>query len=82
MIRGLFILLVVVACTTSEEKRARQAAERMATRDTLLATEVVKALQTPVSSGRLIYDRPTDLSYDSLRVKRPDLVPAADRPGR
>lgn len=82
MIRGLLGLLVVVACTTSDSERARQAAERQEARDSVLTTDVVQALMTPTSAGRLIYERPTDLSYDSLRVKRPDLVPAADRPGR
>jgi hypothetical protein len=48
----------------------------------LLTTEVVQALVTPTSAGRLIYERPADLSYDSLLVKRPDLVRTADRPKR
>jgi hypothetical protein len=47
-----------------------------------MSADVVKALQPPAAAGRLIYERPADLSYDSLRVKRPDLVPTADRPKR
>jgi hypothetical protein len=82
MTRGLLLIVVVVACTTSAEERGDQAAARQATRDSLLTTEVVQALQTPASAGRLIYEPPADLSYDSLRVKRPDLVRAADRPKR
>jgi len=78
--RGLSLIVVAaVACSRSEPERARQAAERRQTRDSVLTSEVVQALQTPASPGRLIYDRPTDLSYDSLRLKRPDLVRAADR---
>ena len=59
-------LVVAAACSPSESERARQ---RQA-RDSLLTTEVVKALVTPTSTGRLIYEPPVDLSYDSLRVKR------------
>lgn len=59
-------LAVAAACSPSESERARQ---RQA-RDSLLTTEVVKALVTPTSTGRLIYEPPVDLSYDSLRVKR------------
>jgi hypothetical protein len=39
----------------------------------------VKALQPPASVGRLIYEPPADLSYDSLLVKRPELVSPSDR---
>ena len=59
-------LVVAAACSPSVSERARQ---RQA-RDSLLTTEVVKALVTPTSTGRLIYEPPVDLSYDSLRVKR------------
>jgi hypothetical protein len=68
-------LLVLAACRPNESEVARH---RQA-RDSLLTTEVVKALVTPTSTGRLIYEPPVDLSYDSLRLKRPDLVRAADR---
>lgn len=77
--RGLFVMVVAVACSARDSDRARQAAERKQARDSVLTTEVVEALQTPTSPGRLIYERPADLSYDSLRVKRPDLLRAADR---
>ena len=59
-------LLVIVACSPSESERARH---RQA-RDSLLTAEVVKALITPTSTGRLIYEPPADLSKDSLRVRR------------
>ena len=74
----LLVLLVVMACATSEE-RSRQAAQLRQSRDSLLTTEVVQSSKSPTSTGRLIYERPTDLSYDSLLVKRPDLTRAADR---
>lgn len=79
MIWRVMLPLVALACTRSDADRARQAAERRLARDSLLSAEVVQTLQTPTSTGRLIYERPTDLSYDSLRVKRPDLLRAADR---
>jgi hypothetical protein len=79
VIRRKWLVVVAIACTGSESERARQAAERREARDSLLTTEVVESLKTPTSAGRLIYERPADLSYDSLRLKRPDLVLAADR---
>jgi hypothetical protein len=78
MSRATLFLLLAVACSSREE-RTRQAAELRQSRDSLLTADVVKALQPPASAGRLIYERPADLSYDSLRVKRPELVHAADR---
>lgn len=79
MKRGVFLILIAVACTASDSERTRQAAERRRARDSLLTTEVVQALRTPTWAGRLIYERPADLSSDSLRVKRPDLAPSTDR---
>ena len=76
MTRFLLIIVAATACKSSEE-RSRQAAELRQDRESLLTADVVKALQPPAPVGRLIYDRPFDLSYDSLRVKRPDLVRAA-----
>ena len=46
------LLVIVAACGTTESERARH---RQA-RDSLLTTEVVKALVTPTSTGRLIYE--------------------------
>ena len=79
MIRRLLLLVAAAGCAPSEAARARQAAERKSARDSLLSAEVVQSLKTPASTGRLIYERPADLSFDSLRVKRPDLIPAASR---
>ena len=72
------MVLALAACSAREE-RARQAAELRQARDSLLSAEVVKSLQPPAPTGRLIYDRPADLSYDSLLVKRPDLARVSDR---
>ena len=73
----LLVLLAVMACTASESEQT--AAEQQQSRESLLTSGVVQSLVTPASAGRLIYERPADLSYDSLRVKRPDLVRTADR---
>lgn len=81
MSRLLGLVLLALACTSGEE-RARQAARFEQGRDSLMSAEVVKSLQTPPTVGRLIYDTPADLSYDSLRVKRPDLASLRDRPAR
>lgn len=82
MRRGLALLVLAAACATSESERTRQASDRQAARESMRAAEVVQALVTSTSAGRLIYDRPADLSYDSLQMKRPDLVRAVDRPKR
>ena len=79
MTRGVFLIVVAMACTASDSDRSSQVAARRQARDSLLTAEVVQSLVTPTSSGRLIYERPADLSYDSLRVNRPDLVPFTDR---
>ena len=71
--------LVLAAACSSPEERARQSAEFQQSRDSLLTTEVVRALQPPAAMDRLIYERPADLSYDSLRVKPPGLVRTEDR---
>lgn len=70
MIRVLLLLLIATACSSREE-RARQAVEFRQARDSLLTTEVVRALQPHTSVGRLIYDSPTGLARDSMRVDRP-----------
>ena len=75
MIRRMAFVTFVAACS----RDTRQAAEVRQSRDSVLTGEVVKALATPVAPGRIIYDQPTDLSADSLRVRRPDLVFGSDR---
>lgn len=78
MKRMLLLITMAVACS-SREDRDRQAVAFRQARDSLLSAEVVKALQPPAFVGRLIYERPPDLSYDSLLVKRPELARATDR---
>jgi hypothetical protein len=78
-VRGALIFAALALACSSKEERARQAADFRQARDSLLSAEVVKSLQSPASPGRLIYDRPVDLSYDSLLVKRPELGRASDR---
>ena len=78
MNRAILMLVCAAACSSGSE-RTRQAAELRQERDSLLSADVVKALQPIAATGRLIYDRPTDLSYDSMLVKRPDLARVSDR---
>jgi hypothetical protein len=78
MTRRIALVLAALACV-SESDRTRQAAAHREARDSLRTTDVVQALTTPKSTGRLIYERPVDLSYDSLKVKRPELLRTADR---
>jgi hypothetical protein len=75
------LLLVAVACASAEE-RARQAAAFQEARDSLSTAPVVTTLQPPASAERLVYDRPADLSYDSLLVSRPELARPSDRQKR
>lgn len=74
----LLAVVFVAACGD----RTREAAEARQSRDSVLSGEVIKALAAPYAPGRLIYDVPVVLSYDSLLVKRPDLAAARDRPAR
>jgi hypothetical protein len=76
--RVLLLIAIAVACSSPAD-RDRQAAAFRQARDSLLMAEVVRALQPPASVGRLIYERPADLSYDSLLVNRPELARASDR---
>ena len=78
MSRALMLALLALGCSSKEE-RARQAADFRQARESLLSAEVVKSLLPPAAVGRLIYERPADLSYDSLRLKRPELLSARDR---
>jgi hypothetical protein len=79
MTRCLLLVLVGASCGPGESERARDLAGRREARDSLLTMEVVQPLKTPASEGRLIYERPADLSYDSLRAKRPELLLTGDR---
>lgn len=74
---SLIVLGALTACHQSEQARERAAQERAATHATVARSAVVQSLATPRQPGRLIYDKPTDLSYTSLRATRPDLDSAA-----
>ena len=64
----------LAACRQSEQNRARDAAARAQVEARDRASAVVRSLETPRDSGRLLYDRPVDLSYANLRLTRPDLA--------
>jgi hypothetical protein len=78
-VRRVLLIAVALAACTSKAERARRVTAFRQSRDSLLATDVVKALQPPAAIGRLIYEPPANLSYDSLLAKRPEL---AAKPGR
>jgi hypothetical protein len=81
-VKGILLIAVALAACTSKAERAREVMVFRQSRDSLLSTDVVKALQPPAAVGRLIYERPADLSYDSLLVKRPELAAKSRRPAR
>lgn len=61
------------ACRQSAQDRVRDASERAAANATVSRSEVVQTLASPRVPGRIIYDKPVDLSYANLRRTRPDL---------
>jgi hypothetical protein len=65
---------ITAACQQSEQDRTRDATARAQLEANDRASAVVRGLETPRDSGRLIYDRPVDLSYANLRLTRPDLI--------
>ena len=71
-IAGLF---AGVACREPPRERAEANARRLGDGARVARTDVVRALASPDTAGRLIYDAPTDLSYTRARATRPDLVP-------
>ena len=66
-------LAALTACRESEQARVRARQERAAAHATVARSAIVQSLATPREPGRLIYDKPTDLSYASLRATRPEL---------
>lgn len=80
-IRPGFILAVLVAlaaCEQSERDRVRKAQQRAAADSSVASSGVVQSLVTSQAPGSLIYDKPIDLSYATLRNTRPDLDSAND----
>ena len=68
-------LLSVIACRENARERAGADARRLAEGARVARTDVVRALASPDTVGRLIYDAPTDLSHPFAGATRPDLVP-------
>ncbi|HEU4585760.1 MAG TPA: hypothetical protein VFR95_08420 [Gemmatimonadaceae bacterium] len=74
---ALLAVTLIAACTTSAEERMRDAEERAAAHAVVARTEVVRTLASPHEPGRIIYEKPIDLSYANLKKTRPDLDSAA-----
>jgi hypothetical protein len=66
-----------VACSRSDEERAHDARERAATHALVARSEIVRTLESPDAPGRIIYEKPIDLSYANLKKTRPDLDSAS-----
>lgn len=80
MMRALVALLAVTllgACSKSAEERARDVRERAAVHALVARTEIVATLASPHAPGRIIYEKPIDLSYTNLKKTRPDLDSAS-----
>ena len=69
----LVLLAALASCRQSTPDRERDARERAAAHAATARSAVVQSLASPREPGRLIYDKPTDLSYRSLHATRPDL---------
>jgi hypothetical protein len=74
---ALLAVTLLAACTRSAEERAHDARERAATHALVAGTEIVRTLASPRAPGRIIYEKPIDLSYSNLKRTRPDLDSAA-----
>jgi hypothetical protein len=74
----LAVLIVLAACRQSEQDRQRKAQQRAAANLSVASGSVVQSLVTSRAPGSLIYDKPIDLSYATLRNTRPDLDSAND----
>lgn len=68
----------LTACRESEQDRLRHMQRRTTTNASVANSSVVQSLRTSEAPGRLIYDKPIDLSYATLRKTRPDLDSAKD----
>ena len=74
---ALLALTLLVACSKSAEERAHDARERAAAHALVARTEIVRTLASPRAPGRIIYEKPIDLSYTNLKKTRPDLDSAS-----
>jgi hypothetical protein len=68
---------LMTACRASAEERARDAEQRAAAHALVARSELVSTLASPRAPGRIIYEKPVDLSYASLKKTRPDLDSAS-----
>jgi hypothetical protein len=74
---ALLLLASLAACRASAEERLHDARERAAVHALVARTEIVRTLAAPREPGRIIYEKPIDLSYANLKKTRPDLDSAA-----
>lgn len=74
---ALMAAVLLAGCRTSSEERAHDAEQRAAVHALVARTEIVQTLASPRAPGRIIYEKPTDLSYANLKRTRPDLDSAA-----
>jgi hypothetical protein len=70
---ALLAVTLLAACSKSAEERAHDARERAAAHALVARTEIVRTLASPRAPGRIIYEKPIDLSYANLKKTRPDL---------
>lgn len=70
-------LALMAACRENAGERAHDAARRAATHAVVARSEIVETLASPRVPGRIIYEKPLDLSYANLKKTRPDLDSAA-----
>jgi methionine-rich copper-binding protein CopC len=78
---ALMVLVALSACRQSEQARAHAMQQRAAAHAIVARSAVVQMAATPRAPGRIIYDKPVDLSYASLRATRPDLDSARNAHG-
>jgi hypothetical protein len=71
-------VIALTACRESAQDRLRKAQQRAANDASVASSSVVQSLRTSQAPGSLIYDKPIDLSYATLRNTRPDLDSAND----
>lgn len=79
---ALMLLVAFSACGQSEQARERARQQRAAAHAIVARSAVVQSLASPRVPGRIIYDKPVDLSYASLRATRPDLDSARNVHGK
>jgi hypothetical protein len=73
----LLAVTLLAACRKSAEARTQDAYQRAAAHALVARTEIVRTLATPRAPGRIIYEKPIDLSYANLKKTRPDLDSAS-----